>query len=115
MGLIRELDYNTVVKIAAGEVIERPASIVRELLDNAIDAGADRISVGVSNGGKSYVEVQDNGKGMDKDDLILCIKNHATSKITSFEDIDTLKTSRFQGGSPIEHFRGFQGCHTFKA
>jgi DNA mismatch repair protein MutL len=97
VGLIRELDYNTIVKIAAGEVIERPASIVRELLDNAIDAGADRISVGVSNGGKSYIEVQDNGKGMDRDDLVLCIKNHATSKITSFEDIDTLKTLGFRG------------------
>ncbi len=97
MGLIHELDYNTVVKIAAGEIIERPASVVRELLDNSIDAGADRISVGVSNGGKTYIEVQDNGRGMDKDDLALCTKNHATSKISVFEDIDSLKTLGFRG------------------
>ena len=97
MGLIHELDYDTIVKIAAGEVIERPASVVRELLDNSIDAGADRISVGISNGGKTYIEVQDNGMGMDKDDLVICTKNHATSKISSFKDIDILKTLGFRG------------------
>ncbi len=97
MGLIHELDYNTVVKIAAGEVIERPASVVRELLDNSIDAGAGRISVHISNGGKTYIEVQDNGRGMDKIDLEICTKNHTTSKITSFDDIGRLSTLGFRG------------------
>ena len=97
MGRIIELDYSTVVKIAAGEVIDRPASVVRELLDNAIDAQADWITIYISNGGKSYIEVSDNGIGMDKEDLLLCIKNHTTSKIKSFDDLENLKTLGFRG------------------
>ena len=97
MGLIRELDYSTVAKIAAGEVIDRPASIVRELIDNAIDAGADSVRVLVSDGGKGQIEVQDNGCGMDRDDLAVCTKNHSTSKIAAFDDITDLRTLGFRG------------------
>lgn len=97
MGSIRELDYNTVVKIAAGEVIDRPASVVRELIDNAVDAKATQITVVVDHGGKSYIEVKDNGVGMDESDLALCVKNHTTSKIATFDDIDHLSTLGFRG------------------
>ncbi len=97
MGIIKELDYNTVVKIAAGEVIDRPASIIRELIDNAIDAGADDIRIHIENGGKTYIEVQDNGQGMDRADLELCIRNHSTSKIRAFDDISQLNSLGFRG------------------
>ncbi len=97
MGIIRELDYKTVVKIAAGEVIDRPASVVRELIDNSIDAGAASISIHISGGGKGYIEVSDNGAGMDKDDLEICYKNHTTSKINGFDDISDLRTLGFRG------------------
>ncbi|MCX7820621.1 MAG: DNA mismatch repair endonuclease MutL [Brevinematales bacterium] len=97
VGKIKELDYSTIVKIAAGEVIDRPSSVVRELIDNSLDAGASRISIFVTEGGKEYIEVADNGDGMDKDDLLICTKNHTTSKITNFGDIDHLKTLGFRG------------------
>jgi len=97
LGRIKELDYNTVVKIAAGEVIDRPASVVRELIDNAIDAGADQIAVHIEHGGKSYLEVRDNGCGMDAGDLARCTLNHSTSKIHNFEDLETLQTLGFRG------------------
>lgn len=97
MGLIRELDYSTVVRIAAGEVIDRPASMARELIDNAIDAGAVNIRVSVSDGGKGYLEVQDDGCGMAPEDLEICWKNHTTSKIGEFEDIFRLDTLGFRG------------------
>ncbi len=97
MGIIRELDSNTVVKIAAGEVIERPASVVRELIDNSVDAGASFISVRIASGGKGYIEVADNGGGMDKSDLELCTKNHSTSKIAGFDDLSRLTTLGFRG------------------
>ena len=70
---------------------------MRELLDNAIDAGASNISVHLSNGGKSYIEVRDDGRGMDKDDLVACTKNHTTSKIKAFDDINSLLTLGFRG------------------
>ncbi len=97
MGIIHELSYNTIVKIAAGEVIDRPASVARELLDNSIDANASSISIHLSHGGKSYLEVRDNGSGMDKEDLEICWKNHTTSKISAFEDIYGLNTLGFRG------------------
>ncbi len=97
MGKIRELDYSTIVKIAAGEVVDRPASVVRELLDNSIDAMATRISVYITSGGKEYIEVVDNGNGMDKEDLEISVKNHTTSKIKDFSEIERLTTLGFRG------------------
>ena len=84
-------------KIAAGEVIERPASIVRELLDNAVDSGANRVRVEVEGGGIERVRVSDNGCGMSKEDLAVCATPHATSKITSEDDLLTLSTLGFRG------------------
>jgi len=84
-------------KIAAGEVIERPASVVRELLDNAIDAGATKIEVEALHGGKKLVRVADNGTGMSRDDALLCLERHATSKISSEDDLFEIATLGFRG------------------
>ena len=81
MSNIRLLSEETIDKIAAGEVIERPASIVKELLENAIDAGADAVTVEIKEGGISFIRVTDNGCGMDKDDARTSFLRHATSKI----------------------------------
>ena len=84
-------------KIAAGEVIERPASIVRELVDNSIDAGAKTISVEVLYGGKKLIKVSDDGAGMDRYDASLCFERHATSKIKSEDDLFNIHTLGFRG------------------
>lgn len=84
-------------RIAAGEVIERPSSAVKELLENALDAGATEISVRLEEGGKSKIEITDNGRGMSKADLELCVLRHATSKIRDVSDLETLKTLGFRG------------------
>ena len=84
-------------KIAAGEVIERPASAVKELLENAIDAGATRIQVQIEQGGKQKIVVSDNGKGMGQADLDLCYLRHTTSKLSSAEDLFHLHTNGFRG------------------
>ena len=84
-------------KIAAGEVIERPASIVRELIDNSIDAGATQIDIEILHGGKKLIKVSDNGTGMDRDDALLCFERHATSKIKSEEDLFDISTLGFRG------------------
>ncbi|MDI3473831.1 MAG: mismatch repair protein MutL [Candidatus Woesearchaeota archaeon] len=97
MGLIKKLPEELVAKIAAGEVIERPASVVKELVENSIDAEADKISVVVKNGGKDEIRVSDNGIGMSRDDLLLSIERHATSKITKEEDLYEIKTLGFRG------------------
>ncbi len=94
---VRELSAETAQKIAAGEVIERPASALRELLDNAIDSGAGRISVEIEKGGMERICVSDDGCGMTKEDLALCIKNHTTSKITSAQDLLSASTLGFRG------------------
>lgn len=94
---IKVLDSATAMKIAAGEVIERPASVVRELLDNALDAQATWISIDVEKGGREYLSVQDNGIGMDAQDLDKCYLNHATSKITQFSDLMSLTSFGFRG------------------
>ncbi|AKB58480.1 DNA mismatch repair endonuclease MutL [Methanosarcina barkeri] len=94
---IRLLDKDTINKIAAGEVIERPASVVKELIDNSIDAGATDIRIEVEKGGKRSILVRDNGCGMDREDALLAYKKHATSKLTRIEDLDTIFTMGFRG------------------
>jgi DNA mismatch repair protein MutL len=84
-------------QIAAGEVIQRPASVVKELLENAIDAGADKIDLIVKDAGRTLIQVVDNGKGMSFADARMCFERHATSKITSAEDLNNLKTKGFRG------------------
>lgn len=97
MGKIKRLSDNMVDKIAAGEVIERPASVVKELVENAIDAGADQIRVELRGGGKESIIVSDNGVGMGREDLEVCIERHATSKIEGPQDLFAIKTLGFRG------------------
>ncbi len=97
MGKIVLLDELTINKIAAGEVIERPASVVKEMVENSIDAGADKITVEIKNGGISFIKVSDNGKGIAEDDLEIAFERHATSKIRSAEDLDTVTSMGFRG------------------
>ncbi len=97
MSRIHILDPETVNKIAAGEVVSRPSSVVKELVENAIDADARRITVEVRQGGKSFIRVTDDGHGMDKDDAVLSLVRHATSKIDQVDDLNTLKTMGFRG------------------
>lgn len=94
---IKILDAQTAKKIAAGEVIERPASVVRELLDNAIDAEANRITVELIDGGIKSICVSDNGFGMSESDLAICTETHSTSKISSIEDLVKTKSLGFRG------------------
>ena len=97
MGNIVLLDDLTINKIAAGEVIERPASVVKELVENSIDAGANTITVEIKNGGISYIRVSDNGKGFWPDDMEIAFKRHATSKIRQATDLEIVKTMGFRG------------------
>lgn len=97
MSKIRVLHDQTINKIAAGEVIENPSSVVKELVENALDAGADEISVEIRCGGRQLIRVTDNGSGMSSDDALLCLERHATSKIKEVEDIQDLITMGFRG------------------
>jgi DNA mismatch repair protein MutL len=97
MSNIRILPENVANQIAAGEVIERPASIVRELIDNSIDAGADRINIRIEGGGKRLIRIADNGVGMDRDDMLLSLERHSTSKISIMSDIFSIRTLGFRG------------------
>jgi len=97
MANIIQLPNDLIEKIAAGEVIERPASVVKELVENAIDAKATAIEVEVEKGGKSLIRVSDNGCGMDGDDLLLAFARHATSKISAFDDLFAIHTLGFRG------------------
>ncbi len=95
--MIQVLPDHIANQIAAGEVIQRPASAVKELLENAVDAGATSIELIIQDAGKSLVQVVDNGKGMSVEDARLCIARHATSKISTIEDLFHIRTMGFRG------------------
>jgi DNA mismatch repair protein MutL len=95
--MIHILSKETIDKIAAGEVVERPESVVRELLDNAVDAGADSISVEIRGGGLELIRITDNGSGIDKGDVPVAFIRHATSKLQTAEDIAHVSTMGFRG------------------
>ncbi len=97
MSKINILPQNLVNKIAAGEVVERPASVVKELMENSLDAGAMRIDVTIEDGGKKLIQIQDDGIGMSSDDLAKCVMPHATSKLSSEEDLFNISTMGFRG------------------
>ena len=97
MGNIVLLDDLTINKIAAGEVIERPASVIKEMVENSIDAGANNITVEIKNGGISFIKVTDNGKGIAQDDLEIAFERHATSKIRTADDLDVVTSLGFRG------------------
>lgn len=97
MAKIHLLDNETINQIAAGEVIENPKSIVKELVENSIDAGADEIIVEIKNGGKSFIRISDNGKGIEKDQVEDAFLRHCTSKIISSKDLSSLHTLGFRG------------------
>lgn len=95
--LIQVLDEQTINKIAAGEVVERPSSVVKELVENAIDAGATEITIEVTGGGEELIRVSDNGKGMTREDAMLAVMRHATSKIRTAEDLTQVLSLGFRG------------------
>lgn len=97
MSKIHLLDNTLIDKIAAGEVVERPASVVKELLENSIDAGATALTVEIRDGGTSYIRISDNGKGIPKDEIRTAFMRHATSKLNSFEDLEDILTLGFRG------------------
>lgn len=97
MGNIVLLDDLTINKIAAGEVIERPASVVKELMENSIDAGATSVTAEIKNGGITYIRITDNGKGFLPDDMEIAFERHATSKIRSAKDLEVVKSMGFRG------------------
>src|SRR5213082_323679 len=97
MGKIHVLPEHVANKIAAGEVVERPASVVKELLENALDAGSTRIKIQVEAGGKKLIQITDNGCGMVRDDAMLAFERHATSKIKNADDLLSVATLGFRG------------------
>lgn len=97
MGKIQVLDGETINKIAAGEVVERPSSVVKELVENAIDAGATAVTIEIQDGGTSLIRITDNGSGMEKEDIAMAFLRHSTSKIRSSEDLQTIRSLGFRG------------------
>lgn len=97
MGKIKELRKDIIEQIAAGEVVENPASVVKELVENSIDAGSNKIFIELEEGGKALIRLTDDGSGMTKDDAVLSVKRHATSKVESLSDLFNIKTLGFRG------------------
>ena len=97
MSRIRVLSDHVANQIAAGEVVERPASVAKELVENSIDAGAHRVEVDVEAGGRRLLRVSDDGDGMMRDDAVLAFERHATSKIATTEDLSRINTLGFRG------------------
>ena len=97
MPSIRVLDVETVGQIAAGEIIERPASVVKELVENAVDAGATRVTVSLQRGGLDLIEVVDDGSGIPAEDLPVALRAHATSKLRIAADLERVSTLVFRG------------------
>jgi DNA mismatch repair protein MutL len=97
MAKIKQLSHHEAQKIAAGEVVERPANIVKELVENSIDAGATRISIYIEESGKKLIRIVDNGCGMDNADALICFDRHATSKITRVDELESIDTFGFRG------------------
>ena len=97
MSVINVLDKKVYTQIAAGEVVERPSSVIKELVENSIDAGATEIKINIFGGGKDVIEVSDNGSGIYKDDLLKTILPHATSKVKDVSDLYSIKTLGFRG------------------
>ncbi|MGB6696759.1 MAG: DNA mismatch repair endonuclease MutL, partial [Terracidiphilus sp.] len=97
MGKIRVLSDQVANQIAAGEVVDRPASVVKELLENALDAGAMRIRVEVEAGGRKLIRIADDGQGMNRDDALLAFERHATSKLHTADDLLSIATLGFRG------------------
>ena len=97
MNRIRLLPDEVAQKIAAGEVIEKPVSVVKELVENSLDAGADDIRIDLVEGGKRLIKVRDNGSGMSREDASLCFRRHSTSKISKEEDLERIETLGFRG------------------
>ena len=95
MGVIKILDDVVANQIAAGEVVERPASVVKELVENAVDAGATQVTVEIAAGGVERIRIVDNGRGMSREDLSLSVVRHATSKLRTAEDLQSIGTLGF--------------------
>ena len=97
MAQIKVLDRQVAELIAAGEVVERPASVIKELVENSIDAGATQITVEIQNGGITFMRVTDNGSGIAREDIKTAFLRHATSKVDKVDDLDSIATLGFRG------------------
>lgn len=108
MSQIRVLDKHTAELIAAGEVVERPASVVKELIENAIDAGASQVTISIESGGVKLIEISDDGTGIEAEDIPTAFIRHATSKIQTQDDLDHIQTLGFRGRHwpPLPVWRG---------